>query len=74
MSPADLDEYLKVMVRNQVGLAAIKLSDGSEMHITFIPFVPSGGGSIIEPGGWKGMMHLDDPHALRDNHPDGDLP
>jgi hypothetical protein len=72
MTPNDLEEYLQVLVRNQVGSAALKLDDGCEIRVVFVPKMPEmPQGTEPTPGGWKSPQHLDDPAMLRD---EGDLP
>lgn len=73
MTPNDLDAYLRVFENHQVGSAALKLSDGAEIHVTFVPQFPVKVGEDPTPGGWKSPTHLDDPAALRDDYK-GELP
>lgn len=73
MTPNDLDGYLRVLVSNGVGLAAIKLSTGAEIHVTFNPALPAQLGSTPEPGGWKGPSRLDNPDDLHSDYL-GELP
>lgn len=68
MTPNDLEAYLVVLARNQVGAAALKLPGGIEVNVSFVPQLPPyKPGDEITPGGWKGLPHLDDPAALRDD-------
>lgn len=72
MTPNDLDEYLQVLERHPVGSAAIKLEDGCEIRIAFVPKMPEMPmGAEPTPGGWKSPQHLDDPAMLREEK---DLP
>lgn len=74
MTPNDLDQYLAVFTRYHAGSIALKLPNGAEIHAVFMPELPAVG-KVPEPGGWKTMPHLDDPHALRDvQEYKGDLP
>lgn len=76
MTPNDLDEYLLVLTRNQVGAAVVKLPGGAEFSITFIPQLPTmPKGDDPTPGGWKSPQHLDNPADLRaDLEYRGELP
>lgn len=76
MTPNDLDEYLRVLTRNQVGAAVVKLPGGAEFSITFVPPLPTmPTGAEPTPGGWKSPDHLDNPAHLRgDDEYRGELP
>lgn len=76
MTPNDLDEYLQVLARNQIGAASLKFSGGVEINVSFVPqFTAEPNGTAPTPGGWKTLPHLDDPADLRDNGEyKGDLP
>lgn len=66
MTPNDLEEYLQMFARNDVGSASVKLVSGAEFSVVFntkIPEMPTGLEPV--PGGWKGPQHLDDPSMLR---------
>jgi hypothetical protein len=75
MTPNDLDAYLRVFLSHSVAAAALKLPDGAEIHVTFVPKFEIPTGASPEPGGWKGLPHLDNPADLRDDGEHrGDLP
>jgi hypothetical protein len=73
MTPNDLDAYLQVFERRRVGVFALKLADGTEVHATFIPDMPVNPGADPTPGGWKSPQHLDNPDELRGDYK-GELP
>ena len=66
MTPNDLDAYLAVLANHSIGAAVLRLGDGVELHVTFVPSFPVKPGTEPEPGGWKSPDHLDNPLALRD--------
>lgn len=77
MTPNDLDEYLVVLARNQVGAAVVRLPGGASFSITFVPTLPDAPqGAEPTPGGWKSPQHLDNPADLRVSDDDykGELP
>ena len=64
MTPNDLDAYLQVLERHSVGAVVLKLADGVEVHVTFVPVFPDKPGKEPEAGGWKTQAGLDNPSAL----------
>lgn len=72
MTPNDLEAYLQVFIRNDVGSAVLKLEAGEEIRVVFNPKMPlMPEGQEPTPGGWKSPQHLDDPSMLREEK---DLP
>lgn len=74
MTPNDLDAYLAVLSRHQVGAAVMKLPGGVEISVSFTPQIPVQLGIEPTPGGWKSPDHLDNPDMLRGEEYKGDLP
>lgn len=72
MTPNDLDQYLQVFEKHTTSSVAMKLPDGTELHVVFTPKFPAALGEEPTPGGWKSPQHLDDPAALREHK--GELP
>jgi hypothetical protein len=66
-----LDAFLAVMEARHVGSAVLKLGEGIEIRVAFVPPMPVAIGADPTPGGWKSPQHLDDVSMLRDEK---DLP
>lgn len=76
MTPNDLEAYLVVLNRQNVGAAVVELPGNVRFSVTFIPKIPLELGTVPEPGGWKSPRHLDNVEDLRpyDGEHKGELP